>query len=93
VRFHSRVAESWYGEDCERHDYDYPEAVLREWAEALRREALTADEAVLVFCNCVGMQGIESARRMAGVLAGMGPALAVVAPFEAPPPRQRSLFD
>jgi uncharacterized protein YecE (DUF72 family) len=93
VRFHSRVAESWYGEDRERHDYDYPEAVLREWAEALRRESAAADEAVLVFCNCVGTQGIDSARRMASVLTEMAPELCVVAPFEAPPPRQRSLFD
>jgi uncharacterized protein YecE (DUF72 family) len=93
IRFHSRVAESWYGEDRERHDYHYPEAVLREWAEALRREAGAADDAVLVFCNCVGTQGIDSARRMAEVLAGLGPELGVVAPFETSPPRQRSLFD
>jgi uncharacterized protein YecE (DUF72 family) len=93
VRFHSRNATAWYGEDHERHDYEYSEAEVGEWAAALRRESQATDEAILVFCNCVGTKGLVSARRAAAALAEAAPELAVVAPFEVPLPRQRSLFD
>ena len=57
---------------------------LREWAEALRQEAAAADEALVVFCNCVGTQGIDNARRLAEMLAEPGADVSVVAPFAAP---------
>ncbi|HEY1380176.1 MAG TPA: DUF72 domain-containing protein [Gemmataceae bacterium] len=93
VRFHSRNPAAWYGSDVERHDYDYSDAECREWAAALRNGAGAADEAVLVFCNCVGTQGLDSARRMAAAVAECGPELAVVEPFAAAVPQQRSLFE
>ncbi len=93
VRFHSRNRAAWYEADVKRHDYEYSEAECREWVAALRREVGAADEAVLVFCNCVETKGLNSARRMAAAAAEGGPELAVVGPFDAPPPRQRTLFD
>src|SRR5205823_1185055 len=44
VRFHSRVAANWYAGDRERHDYNYGDESLREWAEALHRESASAEE-------------------------------------------------
>jgi uncharacterized protein YecE (DUF72 family) len=56
ARLHSQNAENWYQDGKLRYAYDYSESELREWAEGLKRAAETdrADEALIVFNNCVG---------------------------------------
>ena len=93
ARLHSRVVENWYGPGMLRYDYDYPDAVLREWIEWLRAAARVAKRAAIVFNNCVGTQAVTNARRLRQLLAGEAADLPVVAPVTDPRPRQRFLFD
>ena len=91
VRLHSQNAANWYAGGRTRYDYDYPDAVIREWADALRETAETgrADAALVFFNNCVGTQAIGNARRLAAVLRESAPAVRVIDPPA--PPRQPSL--
>jgi uncharacterized protein YecE (DUF72 family) len=93
VRLHSRVAENWYAGDGMRYNFDYNDAALIGWAEAIREASSTVDRALLFFNNCHGIQGVMNAQRMRVLLAKLAPDVEVVAPFAEPPPRQLSLFD
>jgi uncharacterized protein YecE (DUF72 family) len=91
ARLHSENAENWYQDGKLRYDYDYPEATLRTWANGLKAaaEKNLADNALVFFNNCVGIQAVENARRLGELLTGSAPAVNVVAPAA---PRQASLF-
>jgi uncharacterized protein YecE (DUF72 family) len=58
ARLHSQNADNWYRDSKLRYNYDYPDAALKEWADGLKRaaELNRADEALVVFNNCVGSQ-------------------------------------
>lgn len=92
ARLHSQNAENWYEGGELRYDYDYPDDVLREWANGLQRIAAEgrADEALFFFNNCVGIQATTNGRRFAELLREVAPAVRVVEP---PLPRQPDLFD
>ena len=95
VRFHSRNAANWYQSDKERYDFDYSDAMLREWIDSLRGAAGTASHALLLFNNCHRAQAAANAQRMRELLEKYAPELPVIQPF-APPsdePRQRLLFE
>jgi uncharacterized protein YecE (DUF72 family) len=91
ARLHSENADNWYQDGKLRYNYDYPEATLRKWADGLRRaaEENRADDALVFFNNCVGIQAVENARRLGTMLKDAVPAVRVI---EAGPPRQASLF-
>jgi uncharacterized protein YecE (DUF72 family) len=103
ARLHSQNADNWYAGGKLRYDYDYPEPVLREWADGLRAAADEgrADDCLFFFNNCVGTQAVENARRLAAILKETAPAgsktaeqaqqtIRVIDPPA--PPRQPSLF-
>lgn len=92
ARLHSQNAESWYAGGPARYDYDFPDAVLRKWAAALAGVAARgeAGRALVFFNNCVGVQAVENAKKLAAALAEAGPAVRVVPP---PPPAQGALFE
>jgi uncharacterized protein YecE (DUF72 family) len=91
-RLHSENAENWYEDGELRYNYDYPDATLREWADGLIRIANEnrADEALVFFNNCVGIQATTNALRLGAMLKEDGPVVRVVEPG---PPRQASLFE
>jgi uncharacterized protein YecE (DUF72 family) len=95
VRFHSRHAGNWYLSDKDRYDYDYSDALLKEWIETLRGAAGNASHALLLFNNCHRSQAAANAQRIRELLGQVAPDLPVVAPFAQPDetPRQRSLFE
>jgi uncharacterized protein YecE (DUF72 family) len=95
VRFHSRNATNWYLSDKERYDFDYTDAMLREWIDALRNVAGTTSHALLLFNNCHRAQAAANAQRLRELLEKHAPELPVVHPFAAPSdePRQRLLFE
>lgn len=95
VRFHSRDAAAWYGSEKRRYDYNYSDAELSEWADALAAAAPGAERAVVLFNNCYRGQAVDNARRLRALLARAAPEIEVV-----PPPGERagdgpqpSLFD
>jgi uncharacterized protein YecE (DUF72 family) len=92
ARLHSQNAESWYAGGAARYDYDYPDAVLRKWAAALAAVAARgeADTGLVFFNNCVGVQAIENAKKLAAVLAETAVAVRVVTP---PPEGRPTLFE
>jgi uncharacterized protein YecE (DUF72 family) len=91
ARLHSENADNWYEDGKLRYNYDYPEQTLREWADGLNRaaEENRADEALIFFNNCVGIQAVTNAHRLAAILRETAPAVRVVEPAA---PRQASLF-
>jgi uncharacterized protein YecE (DUF72 family) len=91
ARLHSQNADNWYKEGKLRYDYDYPESTLRKWADGLRHaaEQNLADDALIFFNNCVGIQAVENARRLGAILRETAPAVRIVEPAA---PRQASLF-
>jgi len=93
VRLHSRRAEWWYLSDKERYDYDYSDAELREWLEALRNARSGADRALVLFNNCRHAQAAANAQRFAELLRTLAPELDVVPAFAEHEPHQRALFD
>jgi uncharacterized protein YecE (DUF72 family) len=95
VRFHSRSAANWYQSDKERYDFDYSDAMLREWIDALRSASGTASHALLLFNNCHRALAAANAQRMRELLDKYAPELPVVKPFgpSADEPRQQLLFE
>jgi uncharacterized protein YecE (DUF72 family) len=94
VRLHSRNATNWYRSDKDRYDYDYDDAALAEWIQALRTAADRTDRVLLLFNNCQRSQAAENARRMRELLARLAPEHQVVGPFApAVEGTQRLLFD
>jgi uncharacterized protein YecE (DUF72 family) len=93
ARLHSQNADNWYQDGKLRYDFDYPEEAIREWASGLREAAASgaADSAVFFFNNCVGVQAVENARRLAAVLKADAPDVNVIDPQ--PGVRQPGLFD
>jgi uncharacterized protein YecE (DUF72 family) len=93
VRLHSRNAASWYLSDKERYDYDYDDAALTEWIDAVNGAAGRTRQALLLFNNCQRSQAVNNARRMTTLFRQAArPGTTLVAPF-ASGPVQRSLFD
>jgi uncharacterized protein YecE (DUF72 family) len=92
ARLHSQDAANWYAGGPARYDYDYPAPVIRKWAAALAGVAARgeADAGVVFFNNCVGVQAVGNAKRLAAVLAETAPAVRVVPP---PPPARPTLFE
>lgn len=94
VRLHSRNAGNWYRSDKERYDYDYADAMLSEWVEAIRAAADRTDRVLLLFNNCQRSQAAENARRMRELLNRLAPEQEVIAPFATGTGgEQRLLFD
>jgi uncharacterized protein YecE (DUF72 family) len=94
VRLHSRYADNWYRSDKERYDYDYGDAALTEWVDAIRSAARQTDRVLLLFNNCQRSQAAANAQRMRELLARLAPEYQVVSPFAASTEgHQRLLFD
>lgn len=93
VRLHSQNAANWYKSGALRYKFDYSDALLREWAKSLTLAAKEnrADDCLFIFNNCVGMEAIQNARRLAELLKKSEPMVRVVEP--APAPEPPSLFD
>jgi uncharacterized protein YecE (DUF72 family) len=91
ARLHSANADNWYEDGKLRYNYDYPDETLREWADGLKRiaEENRADEALVFFNNCVGLQAVTNARRLGALLKEGAAAIRIVEPAA---PRQASLF-
>ncbi len=90
ARLHSQNADNWYEDGKLRYAYDYTETELREWAVGLKIAAENdrADEALIFFNNCVGIQAIANAERLCAILKETAPAVRVI-----DPPQPPSLFD
>jgi uncharacterized protein YecE (DUF72 family) len=91
VRLHSRNAGNWYLSDKERYDYDFDDAALGEWVEAILRPAGRTQEALLLFNNCHHGRAAGNALRMMSLFRSAR--ATVVAPFASAQPVQRGLFD
>ena len=66
--------------------------MIRKWAASLREAAgRGVREGLFFFNNCVGVQAVANARRLAEVLRETAPEVNVIAPPEAD--RGRTLFD
>jgi uncharacterized protein YecE (DUF72 family) len=93
VRFHSRNGKAWYEGDKGRYDFDYSDAQLNEWVDAIQNQVLRSgtESAFLLFNNCQRSQAVGNARRMQTLLAGH-PGLHVVAAPAEPIPVQQTLF-
>jgi uncharacterized protein YecE (DUF72 family) len=92
VRLHSRNTGNWYQSDKERYDYDYSDAELGEWVEAILHTAEQTEEALVLFNNCHGGRAAVNARRIAELLVNAG-ATVIPPPSPASGPVQRGLFD
>jgi len=95
VRFHSRNAGAWYSSDKERYDYDFSDAELCQWIEALSANPQATDRVLLLFNNCQRSHAAANAARMRELLSRFRPGAEIVAPFAAPDTsgRQGLLFD
>lgn len=92
ARLHSQEPANWYAGGPARYDYDYPEETLRVWADGLKRAAdAGAERAVVFFNNCVGVQAVENAKRLAELVRATVSGVTVVPPAVRPAPR--TLFD
>jgi uncharacterized protein YecE (DUF72 family) len=91
ARLHSENANNWYKDGKLRYNFDYPDETLREWADGLKRaaESNLADDALIFFNNCVGIQAVTNAERLGAMLKDSAPGVRVVEPAA---PRQASLF-
>src|SRR5437763_81087 len=80
ARLHTQYAANWYAGGAARYDYDYPDPVLRKWAGAVKAasDRGEADEALVFFNNCVGVQAVQNARKLAAVLKELGPPVTVI---------------
>lgn len=89
ARLHSGNAANWYAGGSARYDYDFPDAVLHEWADGLARAAgQGVESATVFFSNCVTTQGVENAKTLAA-MAGTARGVEVVQPVAA----EHGLFD
>jgi uncharacterized protein YecE (DUF72 family) len=68
VRLHSRNAGNWYSKHGERYDYNYSDAELSEWVDALIENAPRTQRALLLFNNCHRSQAAHNAQRMQALL-------------------------
>jgi uncharacterized protein YecE (DUF72 family) len=94
VRFHSRNAENWYRSDKDRYDFDYPDAALRDWVEAVTTERERLERVLLLFNNCHRSHAAENARRMGELFAEAAPDVDVISPFASThEAAQRLLFE
>jgi uncharacterized protein YecE (DUF72 family) len=95
VRLHSRHADRWYRSGEERYDYTYSDAEFGEWIDVLRQRAEEGgtERALFLFNNCARGQAAVNARRLQALLGTGAPHIHPVAPFVAPAPVQRTLFD
>jgi uncharacterized protein YecE (DUF72 family) len=95
IRLHSRNADLWYQDGGVRYDYNYTDDELGEWIDDLRRrnEEGGTERALILFNNCQRGQAVVNARRVQSLLNSQAPGIEQVAPFAAPPPMQRTLFD
>jgi uncharacterized protein YecE (DUF72 family) len=93
VRLHSRNADNWYGDEKERYDYNYSDAELGQWIDALVEAAPTTQRALLLFNNCHRSQAAHNARRLQTLLAHQRGDLFVVAPPAPAQPVQGTLFE
>ncbi len=91
VRLHSRNVGNWYLSDKDRYDYDFDDAALREWVEAVTGAAGQTKEARLLFNNCRQARAAWNARRIMLLFQQAG--ITAVGPFAAAAPVQRGLFD
>ncbi len=93
ARLHSQNADNWYADGKLRYNFDYPEPVLREWVSGLKDidDGNQADDCLFFFNNCVGIQAIENARRLAAILKELAPGIRVIEPPR--PTEQPSLFE
>lgn len=92
ARLHSQNPANWYAGGPARYDYDYPEETLRAWAAGLKRAAdAGTKQAVVFFNNCVGVQAVENAKRLAELVRATVPGVTVVPPAVRSAPR--TLFD
>jgi uncharacterized protein YecE (DUF72 family) len=82
VRFHSRSAPSWYGPDKDRYDFNYDEAALNEWVDALHSAAGRSDRALLLFNNCQRNNAPANAEKLAELLSRRAPELTPVPAFD-----------
>jgi len=95
VRFHSRQARKWYQSDKQRYDFDFSEAALREWTDALGGIGASVDKVLLLFNNCYRGQAAKNAEQMRVLVERLLPDEEIVRPF-APASmemEQRLLFD
>jgi uncharacterized protein YecE (DUF72 family) len=93
VRLHSRQAGNWYQSDTSRYDYDYDDAALGEWVDAVMQTAEQTQETLFLFNNCHRGYAPINAQRIMTLFQNAG--AEIVPPF-APPQRapvQRGLFD
>jgi uncharacterized protein YecE (DUF72 family) len=91
VRLHSRNADNWYRGEASRYDYDYTDAELNEWIDALART--NAERAVVAFNNCHNGRAAVNGLRLRVLLDRRAEDFHVVEPFAASPPVQPTLFD
>jgi uncharacterized protein YecE (DUF72 family) len=68
VRFHSRSGGKWYFSDKERYDFDYDDAALGEWVDAVTAISERSDRVLLLFNNCRRGQAARNAERMRQLL-------------------------
>jgi uncharacterized protein YecE (DUF72 family) len=92
VRLHSREAANWYAGGADRYDYDYQDAEMMEWANALAEHEAQAELAYILFNNCAGGQAAENASRMRDLMAKFGDIFQIVAAPPLEDPTQPSLF-
>jgi uncharacterized protein YecE (DUF72 family) len=89
ARLHSQNADAWYAGGPARYHFDYPDAVLGKWAAAIAKAAEQGVErATIFFNNCVGIQAITNAERLAAKLRETGVNVVPV-----PTVTERTLFD
>lgn len=93
IRLHSRLVGNWHAGGPSRHDYDYPDEVLRAWIGKFKVAAPRLRDIHVIFNNCQGIQGVENARRFAELIREEAPQLRVVDPPAPAPPVQLSLFE
>jgi uncharacterized protein YecE (DUF72 family) len=95
VRLHSRNSGNWYLSDKERYDYHYGDDQLGEWVEGAQTHGAIGgtERALFLFNNCHRGQAAANARRMRTLFEQQAPDVNVVAPFVAPEPVQRTLFE
>jgi uncharacterized protein YecE (DUF72 family) len=96
VRFHSHNTGNWYLSDKLRYDYNYGDAELGRWIDALNENPNPSDRVLLLFNNCRRGQAAVNAVRMRELLERRGARMEIVEPFAAPlkaEEQQRLLFD